>query len=319
MQGSRRTLAAGAVALGLFGASCGGTDFARPRRRASRRTPRHARARAVAPNPALQTALVRSAALTSAAKTARTAISVTLTGLGDDALATGSVRRRRNGRRRSRQRRRRPLAEHPALRPARRWRRDRAADRRRRRVRQDAGRRPARRRSARVGALAQSRSDTAWRRRWVDAVAVAGRPRGPARVPRRGLRRRPPGRCRPVRGVPATHFAATIDLAGDAPGVRRVSGLGARLAPLGAVVGSGRLAVDVWLDGAGRARRVVVSLRLSARSAASDGPGIAGLGPEAMMRIQADFYGFGAPVRVAAPPKAQVRPYSSLRIGTATG
>ena len=76
------------------------------------------------------------------------------------------------------------------------------------------------------------------------------------------------------------------------------------------------LTVDVWIDRSGCARRVVVTIPLAAQAGA--GP-LDRLGPDAMMRIQGDFYGFGAPVRVDAPPGSQVRPYSSLRIAPPAG
>lgn len=120
----------------------------------------------------------------------------------------------------------------------------------------------------------------------------------------------------PVRGVRSMHYAATIDLGHDQS--RAAATVREHLAPLGAAVGDGRLALDVWLDGAGRVRRIVVSVPL--RSAAIAGAGdIAGPGPQASMRIQTDFFGFGATVDVAAPPHAQVRPYSTLRIAAANG
>ncbi len=86
-----------------------------------------------------------------------------------------------------------------------------------------------------------------------------------------------------VRGVPTTHYTGTLD-------------------------GPARSAVDAWLDEGGRVRRVVVEIPLST-SAETAG----------IMKIQADFYTFGVPVSVAAPPQAQVRPYASLRLAPISG
>ena len=110
--------------------------------------------------------------------------------------------------------------------------------------------------------------------------------------------------------MPSTHYATTIDLE-DADGGPRTAPLRANLAQLGSAIGEGRRALDVWLDRAGRIRRVVVSVPLSPQPGASgpDGPG-----RDPMIRIQGDFYAFGTPLRVAAPPHAQVRPYSALRL-----
>ncbi len=109
-----------------------------------------------------------------------------------------------------------------------------------------------------------------------------------------------------MRGAPSTHYEATIDLAQNAPGAHPIAKLRTKLATLGSAIDSRRLALDVWLDRAGRARRVVVSIPLARTGSA-------------MLRVQGDFYAFGTPVRVAVPPQSQVRPYSSLRMGTAQG
>jgi hypothetical protein len=93
-----------------------------------------------------------------------------------------------------------------------------------------------------------------------------------------------------VRGVATTHYAGTLE-------------------------GPARHTVDVWLDGAGLVRRVVVAIPLpKAVDGAVDGAGTA-----AVMKVQADFYGFGVPVSVAAPPQAQVRPYGSLHLPAVPG
>lgn len=121
-----------------------------------------------------------------------------------------------------------------------------------------------------------------------------------------------------VRGVACAQYSASIDLSAVSavraaknvpPAVRT------ELTELGSVVGPHRIDLDAWLDRAGRARRVVVSMPL-AGLAAEKGAAVA---PDAMMRVQADFYGFGVPVAVAVPPQNQVRPYSTLRLDAAAG
>ena len=81
------------------------------------------------------------------------------------------------------------------------------------------------------------------------------------------------------------------------------------------MVGAHRIDLDAWLDSAGRTRRVVVSMPLAGLATKAN----AAVGPDAMMRVQADFYGFGVPVAVAVPPQNQVRPYSTLRLDAAAG
>src|SRR5438445_2789688 len=89
MLGSRRVFAAVALGIALVVAGCGGADFSR---RAVVSAP-EGTSPATSPrvrNPVLQAAVLRSVSATSAARTARTSISVTPTGLGDDSLATGA-------------------------------------------------------------------------------------------------------------------------------------------------------------------------------------------------------------------------------------
>jgi hypothetical protein len=111
--------------------------------------------------------------------------------------------------------------------------------------------------------------------------------------------------------VPSTRYEATIDLASSARRSRRIDAVRDELTQLGAAIDARRLTLDVWLDRDGRIRRSVISVPLSrpARAAATDG-----LPPGATMRVQADFFSFGTPVRVGAPPAAQVRPYSSVKL-----
>jgi hypothetical protein len=70
----------------------------------------------------------------------------------------------------------------------------------------------------------------------------------------------------------------------------------------------------VWIDGAGLARRIVVSVPLSAPGSRATDDGIA-----PAMRIQADFYAFGEPAPVTAPPPALVRPLTALRLPSLGG
>ena len=317
---SRRAFAAVVAGIGLVVAGCGGTDFAR---RTVAPAPVPAEKPSAAPvrvalvrNPALQALLVGSVAHTTAARTARTSISVTLTGLGEDALSTGafdiagtggvdfatgdadlslSIPRfdRLGGGGTIEQRIVRgvvytkmpsDILRVSGMPASVRW------------LSFDethvGGGDPA--------ALSQSQVDPAGQLAFLAAVSVDVRRVGPE----------------PVRGVAATHYAATIDLGHSAHVADRLSAVRAKLVQLGAMIGARRLGVDVWVDAAGRARRVVVSVPLSRQT---DAAAVAGLGSDAMMRIQADFYAFGVTLRVAAPPQAAVRPYSALRLGATDG
>ena len=315
MFGSRRGLAAVFIGVALFGAGCGGSDFAR-----SSSAPKPATALRRAPEPVpvvhdprLQAALLRSVTRTAEVHTARTSISVTVTGLGDAALATGAFNIAGTG-----------VVDFangntdlslsiPLF--------DRLggggvveqrvvggvmytklpAD-----VLRFAGM-PAsvswvsldpQKVGTDLSALSQAQADPAGQLAFLAAISTDVRRVGAASV----------------RGVVTTHYAATIDLGADDRTARNVAAVGAKLAQFGTVIGTRRLAVDVWIDGSRRARRVVVSVPLSAASGA---PAIKGLGSDATMRIQSDYFAFGAPVRVAAPPHAQVRPYDALGLDVA--
>jgi len=313
MFGSRRVLATVCIGVGLFGAGCGGRDFARG---SSPAKPAPAIITAPAPvayDPRLQAALLRAVTLTTEVHTARTSISVTVTGRGDEALATGAFNIAGTGVVDFASGNTDLLLSIPLF--------DRLGgggvveqrvvggvvytklppD-----VLRFAGMPPAvhwvsldpQQVGTDLSALSQAQADPAGQLAFLAAISTDVRRVGSASV----------------RSVPTTHYAATVDLGADDGSARRVAAVGAKLAQFGAVIGTRRLAVDVWIDGARRARRVVVSVPLSANSAA---PAIKGLGSDATMRIQSDYFSFGAPVRVAAPPHAQVRPYDALRIDAA--
>jgi hypothetical protein len=263
--------------------------------------------------PVLRAALVRSATTTRSARTARTSISVTVTGLGEEAFATGAfdvagsgvadlangdaelvlsvpLIDRVGGGGAIEERivdgvayARLPTAmlRSAGLPPAVRWLRiDRAG-----------------RGVARPSTLSNSEVDPAGVLAYLGAVSDDVRPVG----------------VEAVRDTRTTHYAATIAPAGAGARAGAWSAAGAQLAAIGVRPGAGRVAVDVWIDRAGRARRIVVSMPLSAPRL----PAARTAAPA--MRIQADFYAFGAPVRVNAPPAAQVRPFGALRFTPPAG
>jgi hypothetical protein len=315
MQGSRRVLAAVVSGVVVFGAGCGGNDLAR---RGAPKPPPHTNTTAKVPvvsNPHLQAALLRSVARTTAVRTTRTSISVTVTGVGDEALATGAFNiagtgvvdfangnadlslsvplfDRLGGGGAVEQRvvggvvyTKLPadVLRVAALPAGVRWL---SLDP------QQAG--------TELSALSQAQVDPAGQLAFLGAISA-------------DVRRINAGS---VRGVRTTRYTATIDLGSTAPHVRRVSAVGEQLASFGSMIGARRLRVDVWIDGSGRARRVVVSVPLAPKSGTR---AVAGFGSAAIMRIQTDYYSFGATVRVAAPPGTQVQPYSKLRIVAANG
>ena len=302
MDGSRRARWAIALGCAVLFAGCGGTGFARPS------TP--AAPAPITTNPALQATLARAVQRTSAHRSARTSISVTLTGLGNDAVSSGAFDVAGTGvvdfgngdadlgvsipqfdrlaRGAIEQRivggvvyTRLPPAVLAAggLPASVRW------------LSLD----PKRVGGADPSALSQAQVNPAGQ------LALLGL--ASAHVRKVG--------SDSVRAVATTRYTAMIDLGAAKAGSGPTASARARLAALGAAVGNRPITADVWLDRSGCARRVVVTIPLASA------PGVVGLGalgPEAMMRIQGDFYGFGAPVHVVAPTRAQVRSYAALRI-----
>jgi hypothetical protein len=305
MLDSRAVRAIAALALVVCAAGCGGSGRASHGRVAA--PPGSAAPPTTAPpavhRPALRAALVRSASTTRSARTALTSISVTVTGLGENAYAnggfdvagTGAVdlasgdadlllsiplfdRLDTGGAIEERivdgiayARLPAPVMRLGGLPPTVRW------------LRIDAVRSG----TAPATTLSRSRVDPAGEIEFLGAVSDDIRPVG----------------VEAVRGTPTTHYEATI-----AGGTDPRSELGRRLGAVGARLGPGRVDVDVWIDGAGLARRIVVTVPLSAAGAGEN------TGGAPAVRMQADFYGFGAAVRPAAPPSAQVRPFAALRL-----
>jgi hypothetical protein len=315
MAESRAMRAGTALALAAFVAGCGGTDFGSGVGTATQSTiPAPAVVRpAVVHRPALRAALLRSATTTRSARTARTSISVTVTGLGEETFATGAFdvagtgvadlangdadlvlsvplidRVGGGGAIEERIVHGVAYARLPAamlrvagLPPPVRW------------LRIDGPGASA----ARLSTLSKSQVDPAGVLAFLGEISDDVRPIG----------------IEFVRDTPATHYAATVAPAPVGAASGRRSSLRARLAAIGARRGAGRVGVDVWIDRVGLVRRIVVSIPLSA------GTLPAGSGAAPVMQMQTDFYAFGAPVRVTAPPAAQVRPFAALRLPSHAG
>jgi len=105
-----------------------------------------------------------------------------------------------------------------------------------------------------------------------------------------------------IRGVPVTGFRVYIDpakAAGRVPRWERAGFLG-----FTSSLGPGAIPVDVGVDGQNLVRRVKLSLHL----------------PAGARLVQAtDFYDFGVPVRVSAPPAAQITSMSQFIKGESPG
>jgi hypothetical protein len=109
-----------------------------------------------------------------------------------------------------------------------------------------------------------------------------------------------------IRGVPVTGFALKVDpakAAGTVPDADRAS-----LEALGKLYGAGAIPVDVWVDGHNLVRQEKLTLAV---------PGGTGAPGGTHLVITTDFYDFGVPVRVSAPPASQVFTEESLDPGAA--
>jgi hypothetical protein len=98
-----------------------------------------------------------------------------------------------------------------------------------------------------------------------------------------------------IRGVPVTGYRVVIDPAKAAARVPRWQRAG--LLGFAKLAGFGAIPVLVWVDGQNLVRRVQLSLHP---------PGGGAAPPSARVVQVTDFYDFGVPVRVSAPPAAQV-------------
>ena len=98
-----------------------------------------------------------------------------------------------------------------------------------------------------------------------------------------------------VRGIAVTHYRVSVDLA-KAEAHQRPQAR-AEFHAFVSSVGLATLRVDVWVDGQARVRRIAISLPMPQQS-----------GLPAGFRISetADYYDFGIPVQVSAPPASEV-------------
>lgn len=109
-----------------------------------------------------------------------------------------------------------------------------------------------------------------------------------------------------IRGAAVTRYRVNIDPAKAA--ARLSAPQRASFRQFAAALGSGAIPVDVWVDGQNLVRRIRVALHVPAGS---------GLPAGARLTESTDFYDFGVPVRVAAPPASQVASMSDMITGAA--
>ena len=111
-----------------------------------------------------------------------------------------------------------------------------------------------------------------------------------------------------IGGTRTTHYQLTVDLAKAVSSARPAAQ--GRLRGLASLLGTGTVPADVWVDGKGLVRRVQVKLAVPP---AKPGQAPASPGGSGFSATETVTYSdFGVPVRVTAPPAAQVVDISSL-------
>ena len=103
-----------------------------------------------------------------------------------------------------------------------------------------------------------------------------------------------------VRGVPTTHYRASIDLEkaqDEVPKERRDD-----FAAFSEQLGIETLPIDVWVDEEGRARRFAYEVKTPATAQA----------PASQVDLEIDLFDFGVDVKVEAPPESEVTDYGAI-------
>jgi hypothetical protein len=98
-----------------------------------------------------------------------------------------------------------------------------------------------------------------------------------------------------IRGVPVTGFAIKVDPAKATTGILGTDRAGVEA--LAKAFGTAEIPIDVWVDGQNLVRRERLTLPI---------PGGSGAPAGSHLVLTTDFYDFGVPVRVTAPPASQV-------------
>jgi hypothetical protein len=116
-----------------------------------------------------------------------------------------------------------------------------------------------------------------------------------------------------VRGVRTTRYEAVVDLEGEVAG----QDAGAREARDEMVekLGASKFPVEVWLDDKNRVRRCAMDVTVPVPENAPEMPG----GGKMQTGIVAEYYDFGVPVDVQAPPPGQTTDGSKLLSGQQPG
>jgi hypothetical protein len=113
-----------------------------------------------------------------------------------------------------------------------------------------------------------------------------------------------------IKGVPTTEYKATVDLTKEAD--QKSPAAQAAIKTLEAQLNATMMPVQVWLDAQGRVRQVSNQIQVSTNAQSTGSttvPAVSG-----SISTTVDYFGFGTPVTVQAPPTSQVDDLTSKAI-----
>jgi hypothetical protein len=117
-----------------------------------------------------------------------------------------------------------------------------------------------------------------------------------------------------IKGVPTTEYKATIDLAKVAD--QKSPAEQAAIKSIEAQLNATTMPVQVWLDAQGRVRQVSKQLQVSTNSQSSGGTTVPAASGSVSTTV--DYYDFGTPVAVQAPPASQVDDVTNQALAAAS-
>jgi hypothetical protein len=117
-----------------------------------------------------------------------------------------------------------------------------------------------------------------------------------------------------IKGVATTEYKAIIDLTKVA--AQKSPAQQAAIKSLEAQLNATTLPVQVWLDGQGRVRQVSEQIQVSTTSQSNGGTTVPAASGSVSTTV--DYYDFGTPVTVQAPPSSQVDDITSQALAAAS-
>jgi hypothetical protein len=117
-----------------------------------------------------------------------------------------------------------------------------------------------------------------------------------------------------IKGVATTEYTATVDLTKVAD--KKSPAQQAAIKSLEAQLNATTLPVQIWLDGQGRVRQVSEQIQVSTNAQSNGGTTVPAASDSVSTTV--DYYDFGAPVTVQAPPSSQVDDITSQALAASS-